>query len=878
MIESRFGLASRQSRPAADTLSRHLDELCRPGALDRKRDGERSLLDYVDAEARDLSADAFGRFMNDVYTRIGGLIHKSNDVYRRLGGVLAINEMIDMKAAGDDAAKISKLANLLSKVLEDAEEPVLVDIAAKTLGHLVQSGGSMASDIVEREVNRALQWCDPRVEPSEARRLSAVLLLKELAERAPAVFNVHVKIFIDSIWHPLRDSKPAMREAGVQALMACLVLVEKRETRYRVQWYYKLFEQTMRGLNRDHRTGAMPNADSIHGSLLALAELLQHTGEFLLARYKEVVETVLRFKDSKEKLIRRAVITLLPRIAAFSPERFSTEYLSKSINHLISVLKHQPERGSAYTAIAEMSAALANAHCALAFEPHVQNIAMQMKETIGPKQKTGARASCPEALHCAGVLAKSLGSMWKSTASQLIDPMMLTGMSEVLVVALIQIAEAIPELLEDIQYRLLDLLSLVLAKRPFNPYTAQQKFQALSAALATGELQGNALIKLALQTLGTFDFGQVNLLEFMRDHILGYSDDVDKEIQQPAVLACCKVLQRHASMPKKDIHSAGAAANVRLTKVVEKVTQKLLMSAVADPSERVRTAVLEALHGTTSMDDYLAQADCLRSLFLSLNDEACAVRSLSIRLVGRLSNKNPAYVNPALRRHLLQLLTDMEHSPDPRLIMPYVSPVQKALVAKLRGTPTSGHTLAPGVNNNLVTPPSNGSSSVNSNGTGPSKEERKNKSKAKGEAGGSEHGVAKTVLATIGQLAAVAHSQFRPYVSEVMPLVIESIQDSSSFRPYDSEVMHLVIKSIQDSSSVSKRVVAVKTLGQIVANTGPASPSSPSIEPSMEPGWKPSDVKAESTSNQLGRDAKKVKKSLQQPHEAEVVPSKSGAF
>ena len=30
-------------------------------------------------------------------------------------------------------------------------------------------------------------------------------------------------------------------------------------------------------------------------------------------RYKEVVETVLRFKDSKEKQIRRAVIVLLPR-------------------------------------------------------------------------------------------------------------------------------------------------------------------------------------------------------------------------------------------------------------------------------------------------------------------------------------------------------------------------------------------------------------------------------------------------------------------------------------------------------------------------------------------------------------------------------------
>ena len=69
--------ASKPPRPvAADTLSRHLDELCRPGALDRRRDGERQLLDYVDAEARDLSADAFGRFMNDIYARIASLINK----------------------------------------------------------------------------------------------------------------------------------------------------------------------------------------------------------------------------------------------------------------------------------------------------------------------------------------------------------------------------------------------------------------------------------------------------------------------------------------------------------------------------------------------------------------------------------------------------------------------------------------------------------------------------------------------------------------------------------------------------------------------------------------------------------------------------------
>ena len=39
--------------------------------------------------------------------------------------------------------------------------------------------------------------------------------------------------------------------------------------------------------------------EKIHGSLLALGELLRHTGEFMLSRYKEVAETVLKFYRRK---------------------------------------------------------------------------------------------------------------------------------------------------------------------------------------------------------------------------------------------------------------------------------------------------------------------------------------------------------------------------------------------------------------------------------------------------------------------------------------------------------------------------------------------------------------------------------------------------
>ena len=53
--------------------------------------------------------------------------------------------------------------------------------------------------------------------------------------RRPFPYPPPSQTFIDGVWHPLRDPKATMRDTAVKALKACLMLVEKRETRYRVQ-------------------------------------------------------------------------------------------------------------------------------------------------------------------------------------------------------------------------------------------------------------------------------------------------------------------------------------------------------------------------------------------------------------------------------------------------------------------------------------------------------------------------------------------------------------------------------------------------------------------------------------------------------------------
>ena len=348
--------------------------------------------------------------MRDLYGRIVRLVN-AGDVRKRLGGVYAIDQLTDAKL-GETVGKLNRFASYLRDVFTPTCEPRLAEAASRALGHLVQVGGALTADIVELEVRRALSWLDA-AERVEARRYAAVLILRELARNAPTVFNVHVPAFIDAIWPALRDPNVAVREAAVEALRECLVVVEQRETRYRVQWYYKLYEETRRGLTlsrsrggADDREGGAQKSPSgksgsllsggtsgrkgastsspgdvasavsssqshsgsrsyssveyAHGSLLAFGEMLRHTGEFMLSRYKEVAETILSLHESRDRVVRRAVVELVPRLAAFSPRRFCESYLARSAAILLASIRGPPsERDAGFDAVGDLALALA---------------------------------------------------------------------------------------------------------------------------------------------------------------------------------------------------------------------------------------------------------------------------------------------------------------------------------------------------------------------------------------------------------------------------------------------------------------------------------------------------------------------------------------
>jgi FKBP12-rapamycin complex-associated protein len=178
----------------------------------------------------------------------------------------------------------------------------------------------------------------------------------------------------------------------------------------------------------------------------------------------------------------------------------------------------------------------------------------------------------------------------------------------------------------------------------------------------------------------------------------------------------------------------------------------------------IRRTVLTSL--STQFDHHLSQASNLASLFITLNDEVFDIREISLAIICRLALCNPAYVLPALRTTLIHLITQVELSGDnntkeesskllanlirdcPTLVKPYSSRIMKALLPKLRDVDPL---------------------------------------------------VSSSVLATVGELAVVNGAEVMAHVSDLMPLIIDTLQDLSSS---------------------SKREVALRTLGQLAESAG----------------------------------------------------------
>ena len=374
-IGGRSGSFSR-ARAKEDTLGKLLEKMCATEEEDSgdgasALSGSGALRDRVETEARSADPAEFLKFRNAVHDRVGVMI-TGEDVGRKIGGLRAIDQLIEIEF-GEEVEKVKKFADYLLSVMStssdespqmsmmhDADHPVsihdplwsgarahdLVRMTSAVLGRLVLHSGALTTEIVDAHVQRAIELLRAKGDNRKVtgmKRYAASLNLVQLARNAPTIFNVHVPIFVASIWSALRDPSLEVREAAVVALHECLLVTKRRETRYRVQWYYALYEECRAGLKQNAAV------EEMHGSLLVFGELLGHTGEFMLSRYREVARTILRLQDVNVSIIRRTIVGLIPKLAVFSPKRFAESYLVESCALILTTIRSSTDSAGAFS-------------------------------------------------------------------------------------------------------------------------------------------------------------------------------------------------------------------------------------------------------------------------------------------------------------------------------------------------------------------------------------------------------------------------------------------------------------------------------------------------------------------------------------------------
>ncbi|XP_022685874.1 serine/threonine-protein kinase mTOR-like [Varroa jacobsoni] len=798
----------------------------------------KELTRLVNSEFRSLPQEEVSAFVSEFRDHIFKMVsHPEN--HQKRGAMQAIMALIQIS----DLATIAHYSSYIKTAQQSNDVDVIVQ-AAKALGMLVQSYTSNAAKpYYETQVQASFDTLmsletDKDMPPSNVAPMSAVLVLKELATVNPTFFSKFLGRFFDTIFLPIEHPQTELRQNAVQALSAIfrIIVVREPRERQRLPYYDHCLDKvlaaladtspqkdvgpTSKGLNRENL---------IHGNLLVLNELFRFSNleweqkmnkvedivsnspvvwpkekdphnfnkfvlkykkrpkqsrnmvtvtarpditptkeskickSLLLERFENICSHVVRQMTQRNVHIHKALWELLPRLAAFAPEPFvNRKYLDRSLVYLQQCLKREKDRGNAFISVGMLALAVGDEHLGDP-RPFVETIAEALQANAkypgGGKKRQDRGVPEPAVFACISLLVRVKGPSIQQEIIALLPPILQAPLTAHVTGTLNEICLRIPSLKSEVQRGLLDVISRIIMKRPLTHPGDPMRTQSPPESYTEP-----AVMVQALKTLGQFDFEDHSLLPFIK-HIANYClGSEHAEIRLEVVRTCCLILS-----PKLYHMRQAKQYSTTLMCTVQDVLSKLMSAGVTDRDAEVRRCVLESL--TERFDEHLAQAEHLDALFLILNDEVFEIRELALIVIGRLSTRNPAYVMPHLRKVLVQILTELEYSgmsrnteesakmlahllsSAPKLVKPYMQPVLSVLLPKITNQTQNLQTV----------------------------------------------GVTVAVMSAVGEQAEVSGPEMSQYLEELMPIVLDMMQE------------HV---------SIEKRDMALWTLAQLVESTG----------------------------------------------------------
>lgn len=214
-------------------------------------------------------------------------------------------------------------------------------------------------------------------------------------------------------------------------------------------------------------------AETVHGSLLVVKEVLVHTGEFMVPRFKEISKAILEFKDHKSTVVRAAIAQLLPSLAEFCPDAFAHAHMNETVDFLQKGSKIPELRTQSLVSSGQLCLALGH-HLA----DRVNDLIVIVKDALlpsiviiimpsskGPTLLLSSgmpvtadlvnKEAVSEALQCIGRMVQGLGTRINDRVELLLEIMFLTGITPHLIDTLSIVVRYVPSKLDIIQEKLL---------------------------------------------------------------------------------------------------------------------------------------------------------------------------------------------------------------------------------------------------------------------------------------------------------------------------------------------------------------------------------------------------------------------------------------
>ncbi len=111
--------------------------------------------------------------------------------------------------------------------------------------------------------------------------------------------------------------------------------------------------------------------------------------------YRTTCELIFKFKDYKEPLIRRIVITLIPAMGTYDQQAFQELFLHRGMAHLQQQLTRPLERDAAFLSIGHLAVNLTSE-----MKPFIEDVIRNIKDALRLRGWVENRARIKMFYHC----------------------------------------------------------------------------------------------------------------------------------------------------------------------------------------------------------------------------------------------------------------------------------------------------------------------------------------------------------------------------------------------------------------------------------------------------------------------------------------------